>query len=151
MIVKNQSNFSHEEINELIKFVISNFKTLIKDDIEIHIRQYNGRGHIGIAFPGFYPDFMNSISKKDVAQKHLITDIESTTKQFAIVYVTKTPTRYKCGRNPDKTWQELLIVTLVHELRHLWHDRKRMGFDEEEDCRQWERKALKKFKRNNAL
>lgn len=144
MIVKNQSKFKSRELNPLIDWVTENFQPLVDGGVEIHIRQFNGKGDMfGISFAGF--DLRIEKYCKEIRHGHLIHDTEETTKQLAIVYITKHPEKYEAFK--DMTWQEAFVTTLVHELRHLWYDRKLKGRDEEDDAEHYEKRALTKYRK----
>jgi len=146
MIVKNQTHKPATEINKLIDWVVENFQPLIDENIEIHIRTYNGKGDMfGISFYGL--DLKVEGQQTKVEHGHLIHDVEPTSKQLAIVYVTKHPEKYVPFK--EMTWQEAFVVTLVHELRHLWFDRKLKGREEDDDVRHYEKRALKKYRKTH--
>lgn len=147
MIVKNQTHKPVTEINKLIDWVVDNFQPLIDDDIEIHIRTFNGKGDMfGISFYGL--DLKIDGQQTKVEHGYLIHNVEPTSKQLAIVYITKHPEKYIAFKHIEGiTWQEAFVITLVHELRHLWFDRKLKGREEDDDVRYYEQKALKKYRK----
>ena len=133
-----------KEIGPLIDWTVENFQPLVDEGVEIHVRTFNGKGDtFGISFTGF--NLKIEKYSKEIKHGHLIHDTDPTSKQLAIVYITKHPEKYA----PFKgfTWQESFIATLVHELSHLWVDRKLIGKEEEGFVEHNEEKAIKKFRK----
>jgi hypothetical protein len=139
MIIKNFSRMKTNEIMKLANFVIQHYPGLDHAGVEVHVKQYNGRGVLGLAYP---TTNRAEISKRE---QHYFKEIEPTSKQLALVYIRKNLKKWK--KSDVITWQEDFIATLTHELRHLWHFRHKQGLEEEEDCNRMETIAIKKYRK----